>query len=83
MRNPPKSKPSPFGLHFATDWKILLDLGTATYVFPSFLSNTLERLDFCIFSGQSHRVILVELTRPREENMENWNRMKSEKYATL
>ena len=44
--NPPKSKPSPSSLlHFATDWKILFDLGTATYVFPSFLSNTMKRPD--------------------------------------
>ena len=84
VRNPPKSKSSPSGLlHFATDWKILFDLGTATYVFPSFLSNTQDRPDICLFSVKSHRVILIELTCPREENMEDWNRIKSEKYATL
>ena len=84
VRNPPKSKPSSSGLlHFATDWKILFDLGTATYVFPSFLSNTLKRLDICLFSVQSHRVILIELTCPREDKMEDWNRIKSERYATL
>ena len=84
MRNPPKSKSSPSGLlHFATDWKILFNLGTATYVFPSFLSNTLDRPDICLFSVKSHCVILIELMCPREENMEDWNRIKSERYATL
>ena len=84
VRNPPKPKPSSSGLlNFATDWKILFDLGRATYVFPSFLSNTLEHPDICLFSVQSHRVILIELTCPSEENMGDWNRIKSESYATL
>ena len=52
-------------------------------MFPSFLSNTLKRPDICLFSVQSHRVILIELTCPREENMEDWNRNKSDSYTSL
>ena len=81
--NPPKSKPFLSGLlHFATDWKILFDLGTVNYVFPSFLLNTLKHPDICFFSFQTYRVILIMLTCPREENMEDWSRINSDSYVT-
>ena len=79
-----KSKPAPSGLlHFAYDWKILFDLGSATYQFPAFLANTLERPDICLLSAKSHRVILIELTSPREENMEDSHTKKTDKYDSL
>ena len=70
-------------LNLATDWKILFDLGTSTDVFLSLVSNSQKRPDICLFSVQSLCVILIELTCPREENTEGWNRIKSDSYATL
>ena len=69
-------------LNLATDWKILFDLGTSTYVFLSLVSNSQKRPDICLFSVQSLCVILIELTCPREENMEDGDIIKWDSYAT-
>ena len=83
-KKPSKGKDPSFGLlHFALDWKILFDLGTHTYIFPPFLETTELRPDICLISTKSHRVILIELTCPREESMEDWHREKTLKYSSL
>ena len=84
VRKSRKTKSAPSGLlHHATDWKFFFDLGDVEYSFPSFLANTGDRPDICIFSIKAKRVILIELTSSREEKMEEWHHKKTEKYHLL
>jgi len=53
------------------------------YVFSRCVTATSLRPDIVIFSQLSKRVILVELTSPCEENMEEWHGKKLEKYSCL
>ena len=84
VRSTNKSKAPPSGLlHFATDWLFLFDLGKFVYSFPSCLANTDLRPDICIYSKTTKRVILIELTSPREENTEEWHTTKTANYHDL
>ncbi|XP_057305436.1 uncharacterized protein LOC130642368 [Hydractinia symbiolongicarpus] len=63
-----KSKPVGL-LHLATDWLFLSDLN-GELAFPGHIAITLLRPDLVLYSNNSERVILIELTCPCEENME-------------
>ncbi|XP_057310634.1 uncharacterized protein LOC130648598 [Hydractinia symbiolongicarpus] len=66
-----KSKPVGL-LHLATDWLFLSDLN-GELIFPGHIAITSLRPDLVLYSNNSKRVILIELTCPCEENMETWH----------
>ena len=79
----PKSKPTITGtFHLADDWVTLADLG-GSYVFPGHIAITSLRPDIVVYSNSTKRVILIELTCPCEENLENQHDFKNGKYAGL
>ena len=79
----PKTKSKPNGiLHLSNDWKLIADLNDG-YVFPGHIALSSLRPDVVIFSNSLKRVILIELTCPCEENMENWHSTKLSKYSSL
>ena len=53
------------------------------YAFPFQLALTELRSDIVLFSKSSKREVLLELTCPCEENMENWHSQKLDKYTQL
>ena len=69
-------------LHLTADWKLLSDLGDKL-VFPSFIAITRLRPDIVLFSTSIKTVIILELTCPCEENMEEWHQKKFFKYDPL
>lgn len=71
------------GLLFeAENWTVLSDF-SSSYAFPHFIAATRLRPDIVIFSRNYKRVIIIELTCPCEENMEEWHNIKLSKYAAL
>ena len=75
------SKKSVIGLlHLAGDWQVLSDLDSSLAV-PSFLAISQLRPDIFIFSRAKKTAIMLELTCPCEENMENWHSQKTDKYG--
>ena len=69
-------------LHAAPDWKLLCDLDSKL-VFPSFIAVTVLCPDIVLYSVVEKTVILIELTCPCEENMEQWHQTKYDKYEPL
>ena len=69
-------------LNLAPDWKLLSNLNTKL-VFPSFIAITTLRPDMVLYSISTKTVFIVELLCPCEENMEEWYRVKFEKYEPL
>ena len=71
------------GLLFrAPDWILKADLSD-DLVFPVFIAHTSQRPDMVIYSKSTKRVIIIELTCPCEENMEDWHREKTNRYFAL
>ena len=69
---PPRQVSKPQGQRFlaaARDWKMAADLKEALK-FPQHIVHTQERPDIVIWSGTVKRVIILELTVPWEENIE-------------
>ena len=66
----------------ATDWKSAADLNEALH-FPSHIVQTRERPDIVVWSENIKRILLVELTVPWEENMEEAFERKKERYENL
>ena len=58
-------------LHLASDWIFLADV-KGDYLFPIELALTELHPDIALFSKSSKRAVLMKLTSPSEENMENW-----------
>ena len=69
-------------LHLTADWKLQSDLGDKL-VFPSFIAITCLRPDIVLFSTSIKTVIILELTCPCDENMEEWHQKKFFKYDPL
>ena len=69
-------------LHLASDWILLADV-KGDYLFPFQLALTELHPDILLFSKSSKRAVLLELTCPCEENMENWHSQKLNKYTPL
>ena len=69
-------------LHLTSDWTILADIDD-NYIFPVQIALTQLRPDIVVFSTSLKRVVLIELTSPCEENMNNWHVTKLNKYASL
>ena len=69
-------------LHLASDWILLADV-KGDYLFPFQLALTELHPDILLFSKSSKRAVLLELTCPCEENMENWHSQNLNKYTPL
>ena len=81
---PSRKRPSTARLlEGATDWKCLVDLGRSKLVFPPDIYCTSERPDLVIWSKKLHKVLLVELTVPAEENIEAAQLRKEARYLPL
>ena len=79
-----KKNPTCSGLISGTnDWKLLVDLPGSNYVFPPEILATLERPDIVIWSAKLHKVYLIELTCPAEENIQTAQNFKTSKYLPL
>ena len=70
-------------MHLANDWIVLVDLEDSPLVFPICITATTLRPDVVIYSLSLHRVIILELTCPCEENMARWHSWKYFKYSGL
>ena len=67
----------------ANDWKLLVDLPGNNYVFPIDIYCTEERPDIVIWSPSKKMTIIIELTCPAEEGIENAKLRKETKYLPL
>ena len=79
---PRKRTPPVAILHHASDWILSVDLNKS-YCFSAHIAFTQLRPDITIFSNSLRKVILIELTRPCEENMEFCHGAKINKYSAL
>ena len=70
-------------LQGANDWKIGADLDHKQFLFPPEICSTDSRPDIVIWSLQQKKVILIELTCPAEEGIENASSRKQLRYANL
>ena len=66
----------------ARDWKLQVDLGRQLK-FPEHISATSLRPDMVLTSESTKQVVLVELTVPWEDRIEEANERKRAKYAEL
>ncbi|XP_050957201.1 uncharacterized protein LOC127158092 [Labeo rohita] len=69
-------------LNTAQDWKLQVDLGRQLK-FPEYILSTSLRPDMVITSDASKQVVLVELTVPWEDRMEEAHERKRAKYAEI
>ena len=63
----------------AADWKLLGNL-SETLVFPPLIAIIHLRPDIVLLSTSINTVIILELTHPCKENMEEWHQTKIFKY---
>jgi hypothetical protein len=70
-------------LRAANDWQLLIDFDKCRMLFPVTIVATEERPDVVLWSAQTKSVILGELTCPAEENFDNANARKTDRYAIL
>lgn len=67
----------------SSDWKLLVNQDDTPIVFPVNICATAERPDIVIWSKESKRVIIIELTVPAEENVADAHYRKTIKYESL
>nr|AAN12398.1 polyprotein [Tetraodon nigroviridis] len=79
---PPQPRAQPGLLATARDWQLRVDLGKQLK-FPENIVETNLRPDIVLHSQSSKQVILLELTVPWEERMEEAYERKAGKYAEL
>ena len=70
-------------LDAASNWKIGADFDLMPFCFPAEICGTSQRPDMVIWSPLAKTVILIELTCPAEEGIENAANRKQERYADL
>ena len=70
-------------LETATDWKMQIDFTKEPIPFPVHICVTEQRPDIVIYSDNLKKVILIELTCPAEENIEDARLRKYIKYTPL
>jgi len=75
--------PSKHLLSSADDWEMMVDFNHDRLVFPKFICTSDLRPDILIFSKQSRRVILIELTCPGEESIPAKHIEKEARYMQL
>ena len=66
----------------AADWKLAADVGEQL-TFPQEVAVTTRRPDIVLWSPATKQVVMVELTVPWEERIEEANERKRSKYQTL
>ena len=66
----------------ARDWELLVDL-KGQLKFPPFVATTMLRPDVLLLSRATKRVVLIELTVPWEERIEEAHERKKAKYQPL
>lgn len=69
-------------LREASDWEMKVDIGKKL-VFPVHMAVTKQRPDIILFSEAAKTVVLVELTVPWEERMEESHELKAARYEML
>lgn len=67
-------------LSSSNDWIIMADIGENNLTFPVSIYATPLRPDIVVFSRKSKKVIIVELTCPKEERMSTSHQLKKDKY---
>jgi hypothetical protein len=67
----------------AQDWELLVDFDHKKIVFPTIIYSTSKRPDIIIWSLSLRKVILIELTCPAEEGIENARVRKEARYQTM
>ena len=67
----------------ATDWQLLIEIGSEKIVFPAEIYPTSQRPDILFWSRSLHKVFLVELTCPAEEGIEAARIRKQARYHQL
>ena len=82
-QQPPKSKRKRNLLSNSKDWKMEIDFDSKHYSFPEHICATPLRPDVLLYSNESKRMILLELTCPMEENLSTANLEKEAKYLKL
>lgn len=65
------------------DWKLTVDYTTAPSIFPPEIYPTDERPDLVLWSPSLKRVVLLELTCPAEEGIDNARIRKKKRYNDL
>ncbi|XP_061896860.1 uncharacterized protein LOC133645950 [Entelurus aequoreus] len=80
----PQSQPKPAAglLTSALDWDLRVDLGKQLK-FPDYVTTTSLRPDILLTSVSSRQVLLIELTVPWEDRIEEANERKRSKYQKL
>ena len=78
----PKKELTPNALSSAADWEVMADLGKRLK-FPVHIVQTVLRQDIVIFSNRTRKIIMWELTLPREENTEEAHERKKLKYELV
>mmetsp|Transcript_23314 Transcript_23314/g.29266 ORF Transcript_23314/g.29266 Transcript_23314/m.29266 type:complete len:251 (+) Transcript_23314:390-1142(+) len=66
-----------------SDWELLVDFHCEPILFPPFICATDQRPDINIFSVEAKHIIMIELTCPAEENMDQAKSRKIARYAEL
>ena len=66
-----------------TDWTLLTDLRDNSLVFPSKIAVTAYRPDIVVYSMETKRVGIFELTVPYAERVSESHKNKMEKYRSL
>ena len=70
-------------LDVASDWKIGVDYDQTPFCFPAEICGTSQRPDLVVWSPLTNTVILIELTCPAEEGIQNATNRKQERYIDL
>ena len=70
-------------LDCASDWRVQADFDSLQFCFPTEICSTSERPDLVIWSSRTKVVILVELTCPAEEGIQNASNRKMKRYIDI
>ena len=70
-------------LDCASDWRVQADFDSLQFCFPTEICSTSERPDLVIWSSRTKVVILVELTCPAEEGIQNAANRKMKRYIDI
>ena len=70
-------------LDCASDWKVRADFDGSQFCFPAEICSTNQRPDLVIWSSTCRTAILVELTCPAEEGIQNASSRKRERYVNI
>ena len=77
-----RGKP-PSLLDHAQDWKMAMDLKGSSHPYPQEIKETGQRPDIVVYSRTAKSFILLELTVPLENSMDEWHQIKLAKYQPL